>query len=174
MIPAVDEMLTILAEFEQRSNLLQCFMLRNMLVRFTDKARFHSSKDISERHLRTIIPALFTTISRWPNSFSILLTVLIHWDSSVTSRYENQTGMPWLCRVFAKEFPDSTSMSAMITVAPLFASSLTMLAPSPRAPPVTRAVNPYRSSLIGIPPLLLSYIKRAGCETSSSNISMNP
>ncbi len=70
--------------------------------------------------------------------------------SAVTSSGTNSALAPDVRSSSAADLPRSSLMSPMTTAAPARASARAIPSPSPRAPPVTRALRPVRSyTLIG-------------------------
>ena len=87
------------------------------------------------------MPALLTTMSSWPNSFTVAATASAQAASLLTSWAMNTLRGPSSA---ASARPSSASTSVMATLAPSASSRRTIAAPMPRAPPVTSAVLPWR------------------------------
>ena len=129
-------------------------MLTSSIVRMSSGSRSTTRLEIST-------PALLTTMSRPPSSAIVPSTARSQLWSFVTSSGRNAASPPPFLIASAVASPSSSRMSPMTTAAPARASASAIPAPSPRAPPVTRALRPVKSyTLIGH--LLLETALRPG------------
>ena len=89
-------------------------------------------------------------MSRPPSSAIVLSMARSQLWSSVMSSGRNAASPPDFLIASTVASPSSSRMSPMTTAAPARASASAIPAPSPRAPPVTRALRPVKSyTLIG-------------------------
>jgi len=93
------------------------------------------------------MPALLTRMSKPPSSFTVVSVAEAQSPSLVTSSGTKPTFAPDADSLAAVSRPRSASTSPIITEAPAAASASAMLAPMPRAPPVTSARRPFKSYL---------------------------
>ena len=93
-------------------------------------------------------PALFTRMSKPPNSAIVAETAACQLASSVTSRVTKAALAPPVAIALAVSRPTSVNTSPIITAAPALERAAAMPAPRPRAPPVTSAFRPARSNLL--------------------------
>ena len=118
-------------------------MLTSSILRMSSGSRSMIRLEIST-------PALLTTMSRPPSSAIVPSMHRSQLWSSVTFSGRNAASPPAFLIASTVASPSSSRMSPMTTAAPARASASAIPAPSPRAPPVTRALRPVKSyTLIG-------------------------
>jgi hypothetical protein len=124
-----------------------CFMPSSVPATFTSSMRRRSSPSTSITSEVISMPALFTRMSKPPSSFTVVSVAEAQSASFVTSSGTKPTLAPEAESRDAVSRPRSASTSPIITLAPAAASASAMLAPMPRAPPVTSALRPFKSNL---------------------------
>src|SRR5690606_15960282 len=94
---------------------------------------------VSATVVRLMMPALLTRISIVPIQSAASAATACHSSGLVTSRRAKRTACPASDNSRSRATPSASSTSAMTTLAPSDARSLTSASPCPRAPPVTMA-----------------------------------
>lgn len=100
------------------------------------------------------MPALLNMMSSFPNLETAVSTTFCTSKSWVTSQWTKITLSPnSVTRLLQRESPRSSWTSAIKTLAPCLANSLTVHSPKPLAPPVTMATLPsnlYHNNSINV------------------------
>ena len=128
-----------------------------------------SLTSISRRGVLLIIPALLTSMSIIPTSFSILVICSSTAFSSVTSKRYADTLIPCPAYSFFAFSSFSADISLITIAAPAFASPVAIDIPRPCVPPVTRAILPVRSKSFNDMIICFNnYLNSSGCLVSIS------
>ena len=112
---------------------------------FTTLYQSVSSSSMSSSSLTQETPALFTRMSTWPKASYTWATAARTLARSVTSQEKLRYLPPLGASCFRASAALALSRQRMATSAPDWAMARAMPRPSPRLPPVMRAVLPVRS-----------------------------
>ena len=153
---------------------LFCFSMRratarvqlNVPVRFTLSTRSHCSSDMRSRSESSVMPALFTRISRPPKAVWTFFTVVVAASESTTLHWNTSARRP------SSRIAGATSCSApsvnrsqRARSAPSRASLREIAAPMPREAPVTRAIFPSSCKLVSSLPHESEATQRTSCRS---------
>ena len=122
---------------------------RNALVRLVSMTWRHSSSSSSCAGLRTLVPALFTRMSRRPQRRTASATSASTDSSLQTSTVSAIASVPSACRSRTAALDFSALRAATTTRAPALASPRAMPRPMPPFPPVTIATFAMQVKHVG-------------------------